>query len=174
MFLQLDAFIGSQGITPAAQYMARARKAGLAGAGGLKLTALCRLSWQKLPTLCWYSTSDRFLRALVGVPMLLSLLAACGVLPLLAMAVCLVCYFSLIQVSGDMMGLQMHVNMIETNALYVVSKPFMSASPLLICFLNWVLVFRIMVGGAAGKWAGGDTTWSALLCCLACVLVFML
>ncbi|CAF3336397.1 unnamed protein product [Rotaria sp. Silwood1] len=72
---------------------------------------------------------------------------------------CWLCYSSLVTVSTTFMGLQMHSNLLETNMLYVLCSPFLAAQPEVFVFIQWTLLFRIMLGGAVGKYTGGDRSW---------------
>eukprot|EP01012_Entosiphon_sulcatum_P059338 TRINITY_DN83717_c0_g1_i1.p1 TRINITY_DN83717_c0_g1~~TRINITY_DN83717_c0_g1_i1.p1 ORF type:complete len:562 (-),score=39.63 TRINITY_DN83717_c0_g1_i1:2-1567(-) len=80
---------------------------------------------------------------------------ACGCSALAAAG----CYLSLVHVAGAFMGLQMHSNLVETNALFALCSPAVSQAPWVLVLANWILLFRIMLGGGAGKWAADEPAW---------------
>ena len=69
--VQLDGLIGSRGISPAAEYLARVQK--FLGSGPT--------TYWRLPTLCWLSASDAALHALCWAGIMLGLALVAGLLP---------------------------------------------------------------------------------------------
>ena len=105
------------------------------------------------PTLCLIiSDSDVFLATIHYVGILCSLMAFFAIIPPgICFIGCWLCYASLVLVSTTFMGLQMHSNLLETDLLYILCSPFLAAQPQVFVFIQWTLLFRIMLGGAVGK-----------------------
>lgn len=131
--------IGSTGLLPAREFI-RQWKAR-------------RLTFLQRPTLCLIiSDSDQFLLALHWIGIACSLMAFFAIIPPgLCLLGCWLCYSSLATVSTTFMGLQMHSNLLETDMLYIVCSPFLAVQPEVLVFIQWSLLFRIMLGGAVGK-----------------------
>ena len=91
---QIVGLIGHDGILPARLYMEGARAFVAAQHIGLDRFRL-------LPTLCWLSTSDAFLRALCLGGVALSLMLVAGVVPALVLPLLWIDYLSLSVVGRD-------------------------------------------------------------------------
>ena len=78
--VQLKGLIGRNGILPAAIFL-----------GDLK-TVLGRARFAALPTLCWFSTSDRFLRCLCWGGAAFSVALIAGIAPVVTLALLWACY----------------------------------------------------------------------------------
>ncbi|CAF3453887.1 unnamed protein product [Rotaria socialis] len=139
--------IGSTGILPACGFVRHWKER--------KMTFLQR------PTLCLIiSESDNFLLALHWIGIVCAIMAFFAVIPPgICLIGCWLCYSSLVTVSTTFMGLQMHSNLLETTMLYILCSPFVAATPEVFVFIQWSLLFRIMLGGAVGKYTGGDQSW---------------
>ena len=111
------------------------------------------------PTLCLWWNTDTALLVLHLVGVVCGVLAFFGVCSGLCIAVCGLCYQSLKNVAGPFLGLQMHANLVEADYLYAIASPFLPSLPLPLILLNTALVSRVMLGGAVGKWTGGDRSW---------------
>ena len=131
--------IGSTGILPAHDFIQHWKKR--------------EITFSKRPTLCLViSDSDAFLLCLHWIGIVCSIAAFVAIIPPgLCLIGCWLCYSSLVNVSPTFMGLQMHSNLLETNMLYILCSPFLAAQPEVFVFIQWTLLFRIMLGGAAGK-----------------------
>jgi hypothetical protein len=131
--------IGSTGILPANQFVRHWKER--------------QMTFFQRPTLCLIiSDSDNFLLALHWIGILCSIIAFFAIIPPgLCFIGCWLCYSSLVTVSTTFMGLQMHSNLLETDMLYILCSPFLAAQPEILVFIQWSLLFRIMLGGAVGK-----------------------
>ena len=148
-FVQYEGLISSQGLAPAAEALQRYQRRGV--------------SFFDHPTLCFFlGASDSVLFALHVAGIAASLLAFFGVLTGPCILACALVYQSLKNVSGPFLGLQMHANLVETDLLYAVASPFLLATPKPLILLQVALVSRVMLGGALGKWTGGDSSWKDL------------
>jgi len=120
------------------------------------------IHWWEVPTICRWYHSDKVLELLHYIGIINSLLAFFGICPGLTLLLSGLCYQSLKNVAGPFLGLQMHANLIETNYLYSLTSPFIAASPLPLIIIQWSLLSRVMLGGAIGKFCGGDKSWKDL------------
>jgi hypothetical protein len=115
--------------------------------------------WKTMPTLFWYSDSDRTIQNVQIAGMVASALAFLGVYPGLMILLAAVCYSS-IKVCGSVFTqLQMHAHIMEIDILYSLIHPFVHICPSSLVILASLLNWRIMMGGGAGKWFGGDVSW---------------
>ena len=48
---------------------------------------------------------------------------------------------------------------LQIDLMYVASSPFLHVTPAAFVVLASLLNFRVMMGGGAGKWYGGDKSW---------------
>lgn len=112
-----------------------------------------KMTFYDRPTLCLLiSDSDNFLLALHWIGIICSIIAFFAIIPPGIIFIgCWLCYSSLVNVSTTFMGLQMHSNLLETTMLYILCSPFLAAQPEAFVFIQWSLLFRIMLGGAVGK-----------------------
>lgn len=131
--------IGSTGILPASGFVRHWKER--------------KITYFQRPTLCLIiSDSDKFLLALHWIGIICSIMAFFAIIPAgISFIGCWLCYSSLVTVSTTFMGLQMHSNLLETTMLYILCSPFLAAVPEVLIFIQWSLVFRIMLGGAVGK-----------------------
>ena len=147
--VQYEGLISSHGIAPAAEALQRYQRRGV--------------TYLEHPTLCLFlSASDAVLLRLHIGGLVASVLAFFGVFTGPAILTCALCYQSLKNVSGPFLGLQMHANLVETDLLYAFASPFLLSTPVPLILLQVALVSRVMLGGALGKWTGGDSSWRDL------------
>jgi hypothetical protein len=157
---QVLGLIGHDGILPAAEYMARAQQFVAAEQVGLDRFRL-------LPTLCWLSAGNAFLRALCVAGIALSGLLIAGLLPAVVVPLLWIDYLSLTVVAREFFAYQWDALLLETGLLAIVVTPLVlrerSRSPVdpprLGVWLMWWLVFRLMVGSGLVKLTSGDPTW---------------
>src|SRR4029077_4483772 len=83
LWVQVDGLIGSDGMSPLNQFLPAAR------------AQLGRAAYARLPTLCWFNSSNAFLHFLCGGGVVLSLLLIFGIAPALVLAALFVLYLSL-------------------------------------------------------------------------------
>jgi len=114
------------------------------------------------PTLFWICSSDEFLWLVMHFGLLSCLLAFLGCFPPLFIFFSTVCYLSFHTVSQPWLGLQMHVTILETNFAYLITSAFRTTQPFLMILVMRFLVWRIMLGCGACKYAGGDPRWRDL------------
>jgi hypothetical protein len=160
---QILGLIGHDGILPAAQYMDRSTQFVATEHVGLDRFRL-------LPTLCWLSAGDGFLRALCLLGAALAGLLIAGILPAVMVPLLWVDYLSLTVVAREFFSYQWDALLLETGVLAIVVTPFVLRErlrspidpPRLGVWLMWWLVFRLMFGSGLVKLASGDLTWRNL------------
>src|SRR5438067_6715443 len=109
--VQLKGLIGRDGILPAAIFL-----------NDLK-TVLGRTRFAALPTLCWLSTSDRFLQCLCWGGAALAVALIAGIAPVVTLALLWAFYLSLLNVGRVFLGYQWDVLLLETGYLAVWLAP---------------------------------------------------
>jgi len=160
---QVIGLIGRDGILPAREYMDGARQF-LAG----EHVGLDR--YRFLPTLCWLSTTDTFLRLLCVGGIALGALLTVGVLPALVLPLLWLDYLSLSVVAQEFLSYQWDALLLEAGFLAILIAPlvirerFHAATdpPRLGVWLMLWLTFRLMFGSGAVKLVSGDPTWHNL------------
>ena len=157
---QIVGLIGHDGILPARLYMESARAFVAAQHIGLDRFHL-------LPTLCWLSTSDAFLRGLCLGGVALALMLVAGVVPAVVLPLLWIDYLSLSVVGRDFLSYQWDALLLETGFLAIFIAPptlrervrQLADPPRLGVWLMLWLVFRLMAGSGLVKLASGDETW---------------
>jgi hypothetical protein len=155
LLLQVRGLIGPDGILPSGEYLQSASR--MAGQGRFWFA----------PTLLWISSSNHMLLGLCWVGMFAAALVICNIYPRLALAVCLVCFLSLVTAASEFAGYQSDGMLLEAGflALFLApggwrpgmarTHPPMLASVLLLLW-EW---FRIYFGSGVAKIASGDEQW---------------
>jgi hypothetical protein len=158
--VQIVGLIGADGILPARAYMDSARAFVAANQIGVD-------RYRLLPTLCWISTSDGFLRALAIGGAALGALLCAGVMPGLVLALLWIDYLSLAVVAREFLSYQWDALLLEAGFLAIFVAPLVvferprapAAPPRVARWLMLWLVFRLMFGSGVVKLASGDPTW---------------
>jgi len=163
-WVQIDGLIGSNGVTPVADFLPAARA--LLGDRALSM----------LPTLCWLSSSDTFLHFLCGGGVVLSLLLILGIAPAVSLVGLVVFYLSLAIAGQTFLSFQWDILLLETAFLAIffapwrlwwtkANEPPVSRAAL---FLLKVLLFKLMLMSGVVKLTSyemladptGDTWWN--------------
>jgi predicted DCC family thiol-disulfide oxidoreductase YuxK len=139
---QVLGLIGSQGIAPAADLLARA------GALGAKAYVL-------VPTLAWISHSDYFLLFLCWGGCALAVLALFDVFPTIIFGLLWLFYLSLVSIGADFLSFQWDALLLESGLLALL---LVRSERVGIFMLRWLL-FRLMIQSACVKWFSGDPLW---------------
>jgi len=160
---QVTGLIGAEGILPAHAYMDSARAFVAAQNIGVD-------RYRLLPTLCWMSASDAFLRGLTFAGIGLGVLLVAGVLPAVVLPLLWIDYLSLSVVAREFLSYQWDALLLEAGLLAIFVAPLVLvervrspvAPPRLGVWLMLWLVFRLMFGSGVVKLASGDPTWRNL------------
>jgi predicted DCC family thiol-disulfide oxidoreductase YuxK len=179
LWTQINGLIGHNGILPAGQFMAAAGQQCDAQGIGLE-------RYRLLPTLCWFNASDGFLHFQCAVGSLLALLLIIGIAPAPCLGGLWLLYLSLATVGRDFLGFQWDNLLLETGFLAIFLAPLqlvarasrpcvLSASgepnrkltgktpvPLLVLWLLWLLLFKLMFSSGCVKLFSGDPNWRHL------------
>lgn len=162
LWVQLMGLIGSNGILPATLTMFGYRQE----------ANIVHLGWHRLhvlPTLCWISASDGFLKFLCAAGTLLAGGLILGIAPAPCLFLLWLIYLSLSMVSREFLSFQWDNLLLETGFLAVFFAPLQwlprAASPtpskLVVWLLRWLL-FRLMLCSGLVKLLSGDPTWRNL------------
>jgi hypothetical protein len=160
---QIVGLIGHDGILPARLYMDGARAWAAAEHAGLDRFRL-------VPTLCWISSSDAFLKLLcLGGTALAGLLIA-GIAPIVMLPLLWLDYLSLMAVGRDFLSYQWDALLVETGLVAILLAPLAwrdrfrgrESPPRIAVWLMLWLLFRLMLGSGLVKLASGDPTWRSL------------
>src|SRR5207249_3620689 len=155
LWVQMNGLIGSNGITPVAEFLPAAR----AQLGDRAVSIL--------PTLCWFNSSDAFLHFLCGGGVVLSLLLIFGIAPALSLVGLVVSYLSLAIAGQTFLSFQWDILLIETGFLSTFLAPWrlwikrgndppVSRAGL---FLLKLLLFKLMLMSGVVKLTSGDDSW---------------
>lgn len=163
LWVQLMGLIGSGGILPASATMS----------GFQQEAKAAHLGWHQyhvLPTLCWFSASDGFLKFHCAAGTALSLLVMLGVAPAPCLFLLWLIYLSLSVVGREFLGFQWDNLLLETGFLTIFFAPLRllsgsghspPPSRLVLFLLRWLL-FRLMLCSGLVKLLSGDRTWRNL------------
>jgi lipase maturation factor 1 len=154
--VQLDGLIGSRGISPAAEYLARAQQ----------VLGSAPATYWRLPTLFWISASDRSLHAVCWSGIAISVALLAGFLPGWSAIWLWVSYLSLVVVGQEFLSFQWDTLLLESGLLAVLVAPWglwlgrAKDEPwgLSIWLVRW-LVFRLMFLSGIVKLTSHDPTW---------------
>jgi predicted DCC family thiol-disulfide oxidoreductase YuxK len=155
LWVQIDGLIGSNGITPVAEFLPAVR-----GQFGDRAFSI-------LPTLCWFNSSGAFLHFLCGGGVLLSLLLIFGIAPPLSLVGLIVFYLSLAIAGQTFLSFQWDILLLETGFLSLflapwrlwftkINEPAVSRAAL---FLFKLLLFKLMLMSGVVKLTSGDDCW---------------
>ncbi len=153
---QIDGLVGSEGILPARELFARAAE------------QLGADRWLKLPSLCWISASDGFLRGLCLAGMLGSALLVVGVCALPILGLLWAMYLSLVVAGREFLSFQWDLLLLEAGfmAMFIAPagwRPRLGAAPSKTgLFLQRWLLFKLMFLSGVTKLLSGDPTWRDL------------
>jgi hypothetical protein len=158
LFRQMDGLLGSHGILPIAQYLARLRE------------VLGTRAAFELPSLLWLSSSDGAMHALCLAGLVLSLLAVAGFANAWTMAAIWILYSSFVHTGQIFYGYGWELLTLEAGFLGIFLAPprgFRTSSPTsppvaVVWLFRW-LAFRVMLGAGLIK-LRGDPCWIALTC----------
>ena len=151
---QIHGLIGRNGILPAVNFLARARRLGPPG------------FWYA-PSLLWLGAGDRSLTALVWVGLIASMLVVLNIVPRLALLVCFLCFLSFVTAAQDFSAYQSDGMLLEAGflSLFVAPAgvlPGLGRKSLPVRAAVWLLIwewFRIYFESGVVKLASGDPTW---------------
>jgi predicted DCC family thiol-disulfide oxidoreductase YuxK len=160
---QVTGLIGSNGILPAEKYMTAAQ-------AQLDREHIGFERYQILPTLCWFSASDKFLEGLCIAGAAISVLLIVNVAPAACLFLTWLIYLSLMCVGEDFLSFQWDALLLETGLLAIFFAPLhifpsrKKSSPpsrAILWLLRWLL-FRLMFESGVVKLINHDANWRNL------------
>ncbi len=161
---QITGLVGGNGIVPAEQFMNGAKQYfDQQHIGSVE-------RFHALPTLCWFSASDDFLRGLCATGAVLSALLIFAIAPAPCLALLWLIYLSLCSVCSPFLDFQWDILLLETGFLAIFFAPLrlwpklsreQPPSRIILWLLRW-LCFRLMFESGVVKLLSGDPTWKNL------------
>ena len=156
--VQIRGLIGTQGISPAADFLHAVREQ-LGGS-----------AWLMVPTFCWVDASDGFLVGMCVVGCVISAILIAGVAPGACSLALWALYLSPCSVGSPFLNFQWDALLLETALLAVFYLPWKwrpdwsreSRVSRLARWLLWWLLFRLMFASGVVKLSSGDETWRSL------------
>jgi predicted DCC family thiol-disulfide oxidoreductase YuxK len=139
---QAAGLIGSQGISPATQFLRAAQE------------YFGSARFWSVPTLLWLSGSDAMLRNIWLVGAIFSLLQLAGANSRLVRVAVFILYLSVVSAGQEFMSYQWDALLLETGFLAI----FLGSSPLIVKLFRWLL-FRLMFLSGAVKLLSHDPAW---------------
>ncbi|MFZ0915757.1 MAG: lipase maturation factor family protein, partial [Candidatus Udaeobacter sp.] len=112
LWVQVDGLIGSDGVSPANQFLPAVH------------AQLGKEAYTLLPTLCWFSTSNTFLHFLCGGGSVLSVFLIFGIAPALSLVALFAFYLSLTIAGQTFLSFQWDVLLLETGFLSIFLAPW--------------------------------------------------
>jgi predicted DCC family thiol-disulfide oxidoreductase YuxK/uncharacterized membrane protein YphA (DoxX/SURF4 family) len=157
---QIQGLVGSHGILPARMAMEKLKTEAADYHIGLE-------RFHAVPTLAWWSASDRALNWQCGAGVGLSLLLLLGIAPAPVLFLLWCLYLSLTTVCSPFLDFQWDNLLLETGFLAIffaplqwVERPSRQSAPstLALWLLRWLL-FRLMLESGCVKLMSGDVSW---------------
>jgi predicted DCC family thiol-disulfide oxidoreductase YuxK/uncharacterized membrane protein YphA (DoxX/SURF4 family) len=157
---QIQGLAGSRGIAPVHSLMETLKTEATANHIGLE-------RFHILPTLAWWSASDRALNWQCGAGVGLSLLLLFGIAPAPVLFLLWGLYLSLASVCTPFLNFQWDTLLLETGFLAIffaplqlVERPSRQSTPssVVLWLLRW-LIFRLMLESGCVKLLSGDVSW---------------
>lgn len=160
---QIGGLIGANGIAPANNFMSAVQlQCERSGIGIAR--------YHLLPTLCWFSASDRFLHLLCGAGGVLALLLIFDIAPATCLFLLWLIYLSLSHVGNVFLQFQWDALLLETGFLAIFLAPLHifprlvtepPPSRLMLWLSRWLL-FRLMFESGLVKLLSHDANWHSL------------
>lgn len=158
LWLQIEGLVGSNGILPAADFLAAVAE------------QIGPERYRLLPTIFWFDASDAALNWVCGGGAVLSLLLAAGVWPGPILFLLWLLYLSLVGIGREFLAFQWDNLLLEAGFLAIFFAPRrlwsdsrrQSQPSLVLLRLFWWLLFRLMFSSGLVKLLSGDPTWSDL------------
>jgi len=158
LLMQIRGLAGKRGILPAGEYLDAVK--------GQLGTA----SYWRLPTLCWFGSSDQFLVILCCAGIAISCALMCGFFPAVCLFLLWALYLSLFAACNIFMGFQWDVLLLQAGFLSIFLAPpnfrpgwkIESGGSRLSRWLLLWLLFCLMLESGVVKLAWGDKSWQDL------------
>jgi len=164
LWVQISGLFGSNGIAPVQETMAAWKQQAHAA----------HLGWSKfykVPTLCWISSSDGFLKFQCAAGTVLAVLLIVGIAPAPCLFLLWLIYLSLCTVGDPFLSFQWDVLLLETGlyAIFLAPRQWLPRHPLretppsrIALWLQRWLLFKLMLRSGVVKLTSGDPAWRDL------------
>ncbi|MGR8932882.1 MAG: lipase maturation factor family protein [Gammaproteobacteria bacterium] len=146
MATQIDGLIGSDGILPLGDALARIAE------------QFPQQNYWRFPTLFWFGDSDTALDAVCYAGMAAACLVVLNIFSRSALIACFLLYLSIAAAGQDFTAFQWDIFLLESGFLAI----FLTWHSRIVIFLYRFLVARFMFMGGVVKIASGDPTWANL------------
>jgi lipase maturation factor 1 len=163
LWVQIIGLVGRNGILPADTAMDSMRLGAESQRIGLD-------RYHLVPTLCWFTASDGFLKFQCAAGTALAVLLVVGIAPAPCLFLLWLIYLSLSTVCREFLGFQWDILLLETGFLAIFLAP-LQLWPRLVCaappsrlvlwLLRWLL-FKLMFQSGCVKLLSGDPAWRSL------------
>lgn len=156
---QVVGLVGEHGLFPVGEFLGQARATYGAGV------------WRALPTVLWLNSSDTALRLLTLAGVGLAILLVLDVCPIVVLPLLWLAYLSLTVAGQDFLSFQWDALLLETGLLACLWAPagwvptlrLSEREPsVVVRWLLWLLLFKLMWLSGATKLLSGDPTWRSL------------
>ncbi len=163
LWAQIIGLVGSNGILPAKSTMGIAQRQ-------VEAQKLGADRYHLAPTLCWFDSSDGFLKAQCAAGAGLALLVIVGIAPAPCLFLLWLIYLSLSTVSREFLSFQWDLLLLQAGFLAIFLAPLQvwagvsrAAPPsrLVLWLLRWLL-FQLMFESGCVKLVSGDSAWHHL------------
>jgi predicted DCC family thiol-disulfide oxidoreductase YuxK len=164
LWVQITGLMGRNGIWPVEATMRQVSEQVAAAKIDLN-------RYHLFPTLCWFNSSDYFLKVQCAAGTALAILLIFDLAPALCLVLLWVIYLSLSTVGGAFLSFQWDSLLLETGFLaiffaplqWLPRRPAREAPPsrIVLWLLRWLL-FRLMFESGCVKLLSGDRTWREL------------
>ena len=163
LWAQIIGLVGSNGILPAKSTMGIAQRQ-------VEAQKLGADRYHLAPTLCWFDSSDGFLKAQCAAGAGLALLVIVGIAPAPCLFLLWLIYLSLSTDSREFLSFQWDLLLLQTGFLAIFLAPLQvwagvsrAAPPsrLVLWLLRWLL-FQLMFESGCVKLVSGDSAWHHL------------
>jgi lipase maturation factor 1 len=163
LWSQIMGLVGSEGILPAKSTMATLRMDLNAQGIGLE-------RYHLMPTLCWFTASDGFIKLQCALGTGLAVMLILGVAPAICLFLLWLIYLSLSTVCGEFLAFQWDNLLLQAGFLAIFLAPLQfrpglwrqaQPSRLMVWLMRWLL-FQLMFESGWVKLASGDPSWRGL------------
>ncbi len=147
LLVQAEGLFGRKGILPIRDYLALLKRLGLR-------------RFFYTPTLFWLASGDGAIKAVCAIGLLAGLSLAAGIVPLLSLALCWLCYLSFKSAGRDFLSFQWDSLLLEAGFATMVALAG-GLGPLGLLLL-WFVVFKFMLMAGLAKILSRDPAWRDL------------
>ena len=150
LFLQIKGLYGTQGILPINELLSHIKKR----TGG-------KIPFRDAPTFFWVNSKDFTLELTAFLGMVASLLVIGGVCPAPLFFFLWAAYLSFLTVGSVFLSFQWDILLVEVGFIAIFFS-LQTPPPILMIYLLWIVLFRLIFSSGVVKWISGCPEWRAL------------